>query len=230
MRCYLRRQIYVVNLLILALILPVFGKDLNVSDIERISKREVRKVYGDRVKVLKVSVYIRKPIPFIEIERVELSVRERNPRGNVHIYLRTKRGVRRVTATLDLSWKCELFVAEENIERGERVFPWKVSLKELFMERCPEQGIKEKESLINYVALKEIKRGEILKKSFLKLEYLVRRGEEVDIVYRRGNIEIVFRGKALQSGFYGDRIRVRSLNTGKILKGKVVSEGGVLIE
>ncbi|WP_457600409.1 flagella basal body P-ring formation protein FlgA [Hydrogenivirga sp.] len=34
----------------------------------------------------------------------------------------------------------------------------------------------------------------------------------------------------MDTGFYGDTIRVKSLNTGKILRGKVVSENSVILK
>jgi flagella basal body P-ring formation protein FlgA len=137
--------------------------------------------------------------------------------------------MRRISVSLELEWRCGLLTAVEEIRRGDRVYPWMVAYEERFMERCPRQSIASEDELINYVALRTIKKGEVLKKSFLKREPLIRRGAEVDVLFRRGNLEISFRGEALDTGFYGDLIRVKSLNTGKVLRGKVISENVVLI-
>ncbi len=229
MKCYLRRQICVVSLLLLLITLS-FGQVLDIDKVKRLVGKELKGAFGDKVQVVNIYVYLRKPVRYKGIEKINLSVREGNPRGSVHLYIKTEKGIRRITATLDLKWKCEVLIALEDMERGERLYPWFFSFENIYMERCPQAVLDNTEELMNYVALRDIKKGSILKKSFLKKEPLIRRGEEVNVIFRSGNLEISFSGKALDTGFYGDIIRVKSLNTGKILRGRVISEGSVLIK
>lgn len=58
----------------------------------------------------------------------------------------------------------------------------------------------------------------------------VEKNQKVAIVYVSKNLRISILGVALQNGKIGDYIEVKNLSTGKVLKGKVVSEGEVLIE
>ena len=228
MRCSPRPLTYVVKLL-LVLALVSFGGVLDEREAKEIALRKVEEELGSRIKVERVSLILSRPVRYKKIERVDLSLREGAPRGFVHIYLLTDRGMRRISVFLDVLWKCKVLTATEDIQRGERIYPWQVSLENLYMKRCPRQEIENTEELINYVALRTITKGSIIKKSLFKREPLVRRGEQVNVIFRRGNLEISFTGEALENGFLGDVIRVKSSNTGKILRGRVVSEGSVLV-
>ena len=228
MRCSPRPLTYVVKLFLL-LSLISFGWVLDADKAKELALNKLKEEFGDRVKVEKVSLILSKPVLYKKLSGIDVSVREGSPRGFVHIYLITERGLRRISVALDLLWRCEALVAVEDIPRGERVYPWQVSFERIYMKRCPKREIDNPEELINYVAMRAIHKGELVRKSLLKREPLVRRGEQVNVVFRRGNLEISFTGEALENGFLGDVIRVKSSNTGKILRGRVVSEGSVLV-
>ncbi|MEZ0323931.1 MAG: flagellar basal body P-ring formation chaperone FlgA [Hydrogenothermaceae bacterium] len=59
---------------------------------------------------------------------------------------------------------------------------------------------------------------------------IIEKNKKVDIIYIIKNLKIKIMGVALQSGKIGDVIEVKNISTGKILKGKVISENEVLIE
>lgn len=59
---------------------------------------------------------------------------------------------------------------------------------------------------------------------------LIEKNKKVDILYIDKNIKIKMLGVSLKSGKLGDYIEVKNLSTGKILKGKVISDSEVLIE
>jgi len=229
MRCFPRPLTFVVSIIIL-LFTTVWGAVLDERKAEEIVKRKVEVAYGSRVRVVEITPYLREPIIYRKIREVRLKVRRGSPGGHAYIYLKTDEGEKVVTVGLKLLWLCEFYVLSENVGRGERIYPWMVVLKRSFMERCPHQSIEDPGELINYVALKPLRKGDPVKRSRLKPEPLVRRGDEVNVIYRRGNLEISFPGEALENGFYGERIRVRSANTGKILRCKVVGEGTVVVE
>jgi len=227
MRCSLRRLTCVVSVLLLVSL--AFTAVLDGKALRRIAEEKLRERFGDRVKLSEILFHLPRPLSYREIERVTLSVGEGNPRGSLHLYLRTERGFRRVTVNLRLLWLCRVPVASEHIGRGERLYPHTVEFREEYMERCPRSGIGDRGELVNYVAIREIRAGEVVRTALLKREPLIRRGDGVDILLRRGNIEIVLRGEALDTGFYGDLIRVRVSGKRKVLRGRVVSEGAVVV-
>ncbi len=121
-------------------------------------------------------MFLTKSIRFSKIDRVEVSVREGDHRGSVHIYLQIERGPRRVSVLLNLRWRCEVLRLTEPVDRGERLYPWQVAFQREFLERCPKVWLENIEKIVNYVALRSLESGEILRESYLKREPLVRRG------------------------------------------------------
>lgn len=121
-------------------------------------------------------------------------------------------------------------VAVTDIERGEIILPDKIRWEDRYVSGYFKDIPGEKEVLTDYEALRRIRRGEIVRKQFLKRRYLVRKGDMVRLFYRKGNIEISYEGEALERGYRGSLIRVRVLSSGKIVKGVVLSEGEVEIK
>ena len=210
MKCFLKRLTYAVNFLFF---LFTFSLDL-----EGLIRRELKKEFGDTVRLKSYKVLTKLPENF---SKVELRVYKNSPRG--FLYLKNgKIG----TIALNLEWKCEVLIAKRDILPGERLTLLNVEEKEVFLKKCPR---KLKENFLDFVAIKEIKKGEVIKRSHLKKEFLVRRGDNVDAVYERGNLIIRFKTRALENGFYGEVVRLLSPFSRKVIKGKVVGEGTVKI-
>ena len=161
--------------------------------------------------------------------KVKLSIREGLPRGSAVVVLSSADMRRKVGVSLDLLWKCRLLVTVEPVRRGERVFPHRVEERESFVQRCTPSPFKSPEELIDYVALRDIPVGSDISRSLLSKKPMVRAGDKVTILYRRGGLEIRFEGRALGRGFYKDEVPVRSLNTGKVLRGRVIADGIVVV-
>ncbi|WP_164930639.1 flagellar basal body P-ring formation chaperone FlgA [Aquifex aeolicus] len=210
MKCSLKRLIYAVNFLFF---LFTFSLDL-----ESLIKNELRKEFGEEVRLKNYKVLTGIPDNF---SKVELKVYKNSPRGFLHLK-NTKVG----TIALELEWKCRVLVAKRDIYPGERLNFSNVEEREIYLERCPQNF---KENFVNFVALKEIKKGTIVRRSYLKKEFLVKRGEIVNAVYENGNVVIRFRTKALENGYYGEVIRVLSPFSRKVIRGKIIGEGTVKI-
>ena len=193
------------------------------------AREEVSTRFGDRVRVTGVEVFLPKDITYSKIIKKELSVREGFPRGSFHLYLQTPKGRKRVSVRLSLLWACDVLVFGEDLSRGERVYPWMIEKRKEYMNRCPRQSI-DTDEVINYITLRNVRRGDLVKKSYLKRDHLVKRGDEVEIVIRSGAIELIVQGEALENGFMGDTIRVKREGSGKVLRGRVVSEGKVVVK
>ncbi len=227
MRCCLRLLTYAVNLLLL--ISLVQAEVLTEEKVKEIARRELRKTFKDEVRLRSLQLYITGPVKFTDIERTILRAVQGQPRATLYLYLKTERGPRRVTASLNLVWRCSLWVARESIEPGERLYPWKVKKALVFKERCPRVWINNPDELINYTAIRRIDRNEPVKKGYLKREPLVRRGQSVRVVFREGNIEIELSGEALDTGFWGNLVRVK-VGNGRVLRGRVEGENLVSVK
>ena len=69
--------------------------------------------------------------------------------------------------------------------------------------------------------------GEILRQRHLRKAKLVRRNDPVTITIRNSSLEIVTSGTSLQDGYYGQRIKVINLESGRSILGKVIGRGEV---
>ncbi len=219
MRCSLKLLTCVVSLI------PLLSFSLTLSELESEIKRKLREVYGDKAKLKAITVYARSLPPSRDFH-VSLRVSEGNPRGRATLLVNYKGKTLLFTVGLDLLWRCKVLVASEDLLTGERAYPWLFEEKEIYLERCPREVPGD---LINHTLLKGLRKGEILRRRHLRRTPLVRSGEEVRVTLRRGNLEITLRGVVLESGFFGDTVRVRVGSRGKILRAVVVGEGSVEI-
>ena len=64
----------------------------------------------------------------------------------------------------------------------------------------------------------------------LEAPRLVRRGERVTITARADGIDVRMAGKALMDGTAGERIRVRNINSDRVIEATVASPGMVEVQ
>jgi flagella basal body P-ring formation protein FlgA len=67
--------------------------------------------------------------------------------------------------------------------------------------------------------------GSTLHAGMLERARLVRRGSQVQILALADGLQVRMRGKALADGGRGDRIRVKNLNSGRVITGTVAAAG-----
>lgn len=84
--------------------------------------------------------------------------------------------------------------------------------------------------LIGITALSNLDDGEIIKKRHVREIHKVEKGSGVDIYYAEGNLVVVTRATARESGNTGQKIKVQSKSSGVILTGIISGDGKVLIE
>ena len=208
MKCYLKLLIYVVNLL------PFIVFSL---DLENLIKEKLKERFGKEVKLKSYEVLT--PIPE-DYKIVELKAYKNIPTG--FIYFKNKKVG---TVRLYLLWSCEVLISKRDINPGERLNKRNVEKKRVYLSRCTQV----KEPIENFVAGTSIKKGEIIKRSDLRKRFLVKRGEKIRVYYERGNIFIVFDGKALDNGFMNEEVRILPPFSDRVIKGKVIGEGTVKI-
>jgi flagella basal body P-ring formation protein FlgA len=69
---------------------------------------------------------------------------------------------------------------------------------------------------------KGLARNQIIYTDYLSVKPLIKKGEEVNVVFASGGLKLKMKGAALENGFkIEDSIKVRLINTGKIFTGKI---------
>ena len=76
---------------------------------------------------------------------------------------------------------------------------------------------------------RNIMAGEILRQRHLRKAKLVRRDDPITIVSKSASLEILTSGTSLQDGYYGQRVRVVNLESGRSIIGIVTGRGKVEI-
>lgn len=83
--------------------------------------------------------------------------------------------------------------------------------------------------LTNMEAKRNIKAGQILTPSLVRAQKLVLRGEHITIVAQSGGLNLRVKGKALMDGQIGQTIKVKNLNSKKLIYARVISAGMVKV-
>jgi len=82
---------------------------------------------------------------------------------------------------------------------------------------------------VGRVARRTLQAGSLLSASDLVAQRLVRRGDSVALVSRRGSVEVRVAGKALGDAGENERLSVENLTSRKIVQGTVDASGDVLV-
>jgi len=85
------------------------------------------------------------------------------------------------------------------------------------------------DELVGREARGRISRGQILRRGQALDPIVVRRREEVTLVFRRGSLVVRQRGRALESGRIGDVIRVQPLTYDTELDARIDPEGVLIV-
>jgi len=85
------------------------------------------------------------------------------------------------------------------------------------------------EAAVGRVARRALAAGSLLAATDLVAPRIVRRGDNVALVARRGGVEVRMAGKALGDAGEGDRVSVENLSSRRVMQGVTTSAGDVLV-
>lgn len=83
--------------------------------------------------------------------------------------------------------------------------------------------------LANMEARRNIKAGQVITPRLVNKQKLVLRGQHITIVAQNGLLNMRVKGKALMDGRHGQTIKVRNLNSKKMIYARVISAGIVKV-
>lgn len=90
--------------------------------------------------------------------------------------------------------------------------------------------IKNIDAALGHLLKHPIREGLVVTPAMIERPALVRRGDEVTILSRGGTFEVRMKGSALANGAEGDRVRVRNLNSSRVIEGIVSADGMVVVQ
>ena len=83
--------------------------------------------------------------------------------------------------------------------------------------------------LANMEAKRNIKAGQVVTPNLVRAQKMVLRGEHITIVAQNGGLNLRVKGKALMDGHIGQTIKVKNLNSKKLIYARVISAGIVKV-
>lgn len=157
---------------------------------------------------------------------------EAPPRGSMPLlieYFNENAPVGRCQARVKISHFAEVLTAVCRIKRGEALAPEQFALQKQNVTSLTEKPLASFASLKNKAALRNISIGQVLLENMLEDIPDIKPGQEIQIKYNSGALSVSVIGVALSKGHIGDTIKVRSKQTGKIIKCVVIDSNSVAL-
>lgn len=153
--------------------------------------------------------------------------------------LRGGRGVVGVRCAGSAPWKLyvpvriamleNIVVSRRPVVRGHALTAADVALDEVDTNSVHKAYFTRIEDVIGLRTKRALAAGTTLHAGLLRREKLVKRGAHVEIVANAGGLHVRMRGKAMADGGHGDRIRVKNLNSGRVVTGTVSGRGVIRV-
>ncbi len=135
---------------------------------------------------------------------------------------------RRIDVRLDVFGKAWGVAAP--VTRGETLSAGEVVEIRVPRSRIPADAVLNPEDIERAQARRPIEPDEPIRRAYLKIPPLVKRGDRVRMVARRGGIEISAQGEAVASARRGDTVQVRNLSSRKVVSGRLEAANLVVME
>ncbi len=121
-------------------------------------------------------------------------------------------------------------VAQKGVEKGDKFTRENVALVRKPTSALLSGSIDQLSSVLGRTAGAPLAPGTVLRMTQIYDPPVVKHGDLLEAVVRRGNVEITVQVRAVEDGKAGDRIRVENTESHKVLAGKVLDEKTVLVE
>ncbi len=201
---------------------------LTYQDVEKIIKG-VSDCGDCEVKVL--SLHIPLKMKLEDFDSVEIVPRDSKALGRKVFTAYFQKEGKNFTGTVFafIDKKVMIPVAKRRIEKGERVDVKDFDFKEVYSTLTPADFLSKEDIEQKDLYLKvPVGKGEVLRKTHLREDIAIRKGDRVKIVLNSGMIYIEFPGLALSNAKEGETIKVRNLSSNKIVYG--VAKGDKIVE
>lgn len=159
-------------------------------------------------------------------------VQSRFKRGKTQLVFLAEQEQWRTTFTMasEIKVSQEVAVAKRDIKRGEKLFGADIAYRLMDISDLPYEPITGGFSFKRTEVSGYLRKGAILSSTRVKRQADIVRGSTVRIVYKKGKLSISTSGRARQDGHVGDFILVENSKSHKVIKGKVIRPGLVVIE
>lgn len=123
----------------------------------------------------------------------------------------------------------EVFVPAKNINKGEIIKEDMLKTIMVRMNRIKSINLTDKDKLLNKQAKKSLKEGKIVNERDVGQVMLIKKGDIITSVYARKGLQITARVKAMEDGYFDQKIEVMNTKSEKKFYGIVVDADTVEI-
>lgn len=194
---------------------------------------ELNKTYGIPEGELKVEIMATYPKNLSQLNPVFLPIGRIPLNGGVVTIMTTYAGPNgkpfRGSVTMRLRRLQSVLVATNAIKGGE-IVEGRVAVEERDAFGLPSDFVSNINDALGKVARIPISKGGILCHRFIIEPVLIKRGDPVTIIVANGEVEVTATGEALMDGQFDSIIRIKNLDSQKIIAAKVIEKGKVAIE
>jgi flagella basal body P-ring formation protein FlgA len=135
----------------------------------------------------------------------------------------------RIFVTGKVSILADVLVLKTSARRGDSLHAGDVELVERDISALSRGYLEDPAELEGKILKRAVSTGMVLTPGLLEAPRVVRRGDRVTLEARQGTLAVRMQGEAVTDGRPGERIRVRSLNSEKIVEGTVVDAGVIKV-
>ncbi|MBU0580026.1 MAG: flagellar basal body P-ring formation chaperone FlgA [Candidatus Margulisbacteria bacterium] len=121
-------------------------------------------------------------------------------------------------------------VAKEDVPEREILSTKNILLTKADIADYSDQLFRKEKEIIGWESKTKIKKGYVILPWMIQPMPNFRQGEEIDIIYKNEGITLKFKGKALEDGFLGKKVKFYRSQSRKKFIGTVVDNKTVLIE
>ena len=214
------------NIKITTLSQPVGGK--KIADLAQAYLAQA--AMGSTLFMLDSPADLQAPVGTLELTP-ELSgpVRYSGP-TTVHVTVRADgRSFVKVPVRFEVRRYLDVVVTAVNLNAGDILSEQSLRLERVDAGKLPAGYLTETAKAVGLQVRYPMPPGSVLSERSLTRPLLIRRGEQVRIVARIGEIEIYANGVSYSQGAVGDLVRVQNTTTKKILTGRVQEDKTVLV-
>ena len=122
-----------------------------------------------------------------------------------------------------------VWVATETIERNKSLNESNFVLEKKDVTRNYAIVITAEQSISDYIAIRNIRAGDVIDKRFVMPKPDVAKNSVVSLIFDTGGVNIAIEGTSMQNGNIGDLIRVNSPRYKRSYTGKIIDENKILV-
>ena len=133
--------------------------------------------------------------------------------------------LRKMSITADVRIQMPVLVAAHNLKRGEQIEPTFFEFRKSDVTKLRGAYYIDENELKALRMSRSLSAGDVLTDQHVERIPIVKRGELVRILARGDLFEVTTEGTAMQDGGKGDLIRVKNVDSGKVIRGYVINSG-----